>query len=47
MATDGLIEMNSNIYRLCDGTSDMSDTYAPLKYVKIWGILLVLLAISI
>ena len=24
----------------------MSDTYAPLKYVKIWGILLVLLAAS-
>jgi caa(3)-type oxidase subunit IV len=25
----------------------MSDTYAPMKYVKIWGILLMLLAISI
>jgi caa(3)-type oxidase subunit IV len=25
----------------------MRDTYAPMKYVKIWGILLVLLAISI
>jgi len=25
----------------------MSDTYAPMKYVKIWGILLVLLAVSI
>jgi caa(3)-type oxidase subunit IV len=25
----------------------MSDTYAPMKYVKIWGILLILLAISI
>jgi caa(3)-type oxidase subunit IV len=25
----------------------MSETYAPIKYVKIWGILLVLLAISI
>ena len=25
----------------------MSDTYAPMKYVKIWGILLMLLAVSI
>ena len=25
----------------------MSDTYAPMKYMKIWGILLVLLAVSI
>ena len=25
----------------------MSDTYAPMKYVKIWAILLMLLAISI
>ena len=25
----------------------MSDTYAPMKYVKIWGILLLLLAASI
>ncbi len=25
----------------------MSDTYVPMKYVKIWGILLVLLAVSI
>ena len=25
----------------------MSDTYAPMKYVKIWALLLVLLAISI
>ena len=25
----------------------MSDTYAPMKYVKVWGILLVLLAASI
>jgi caa(3)-type oxidase subunit IV len=25
----------------------MSDSYAPMKYMKIWGILLVLLAVSI
>lgn len=25
----------------------MSDTYAPMKYVKIWGILLILLVVSI
>ena len=25
----------------------MSDTYTPMKYVKIWGLLLILLAISI